>query len=62
MNWKALLGGFFMICAIAISVYYRLTNIDMTETRLFVEYYHVWIGVAGLALCGHFLILKGTNE
>ena len=35
-----------LVMAFIITLYVKLSNIDMTQTRLFVEFWYVWLGVS----------------
>ena len=39
-----------------ISLYIRLSNIDMTQTRLFVEFWYIWLG-AGVVVVLDYIFL-----
>ena len=51
---KTFCGILLFLCGIVIILYIRFTNIDMTETRLLVEFWSMWVvvlilGVGGIA-------------
>ena len=37
------LGLIISIVAFALGLFYKITNIDMTDLRLFVTYWYVWV-------------------
>ena len=43
---KKYLFYFILAVVFAVSIYIRLSNLDMTQTRLFVEFWYVWLGVS----------------
>ena len=45
----------YIVC-IAIGFYIRFTNPDMTETRLFIEYWNIWLICAIVAVLAGYLI------
>jgi ABC-type uncharacterized transport system involved in gliding motility auxiliary subunit len=49
---------FYSILALVftVSLYVRLSNIDMTQTRLFIEFWYVWLSVS-VAIVLDYLLL-----
>ena len=54
---KNMFGMVFILAAIIIEAFLRMTNIDMTEMRLFIEYWHIHLIVLmlGFAAFGLFV-------
>ena len=53
-----ILGGLFMFIGAGVIIYIRIANIDMTEMRLFINYYHFYAFAVGILLCGYGLFTK----
>ena len=48
---------YFILAAVfAVSLYIRLSNIAMTQTRLFVEFWYMWLG-AGIVVVLDYIFL-----
>lgn len=55
---KNIIGFLLMVIALICSVYIKITNIDMTELRLFVEYSKEYLMILLTASIGYFLMCK----
>jgi len=55
---KNIIGFLLMVIAVICSVYIKITNIDMTELRLFVEYSKEYLMILLTASIGYFLMCK----
>ena len=53
---KKYLFYFVLAVVFAISIYIRLSNIDMTQTRLFIEFWYIWLG-AGIVVALDYIFL-----
>jgi hypothetical protein len=45
-----------------VTIYIRLSHMDMTETRLFVTYWWVWIVLAAIILYGAILTTRSARR
>lgn len=54
---RPIIAVLLFVAGIVVSVYVRFTNIDMSETRLFVEYWKVWVVVIIGFVTGRWLML-----
>ena len=55
---REIIGWACIVSAIFISIYLRIKNMDMSETRLLVEFWKEWIGIVILIFGGYFLLRK----
>jgi uncharacterized membrane protein len=56
IGWAILLGS------LAAILYLRFTNIDMSETRLFVAYWKEFAVIFVLVVVGYFITLRGIER
>lgn len=54
-------GYALIIAAIGATIYVRLSHPDMTETRLFIDFWYVWLAVVAVVFAGIWLLGRKTT-